>query len=140
MADYIGQADRLRDWNVLDIQNHPALTVGMLRSAGASIEKLVSEVDRLNLENFWLSKSQRADTNVRRMVEIPPVETGERVWYVGKYGSNICIKSGKVGRIEIQDGKAVVYVKSGGLGEYGRKVFGTFEDAEEAIKEGRIDV
>ena len=139
MSDYLGQADRLRDWNVLDIQNHPALTVGMLRSAGASIEKLVGEVDRLNLENFWLSKSQRADANIRRMVEIPPVENGDRVWYVGRYGSNICIKSGKVSRIEIQDGKAVVYVKNAGLCEYGKGVFKSFEDAEAYItKEGKV--
>jgi hypothetical protein len=137
VADYIGQAERLRDWTVLDIQNHPALTVGMLRSAGASIEKLVSEVDRLNLENFWLSKNQKSTGN--RIVELPPVNNGDNVWFIGRFNGNICIKRGRVGRIEIMEGKAVVYVKGIGTGEYGTKVFDSFEDAEAYVtKEGKV--
>ena len=56
MADYKAQVDRLRDWTVLDVQNRPALTIGMMRSAALTIEKLADEVKRLNLENFWLTE------------------------------------------------------------------------------------
>lgn len=56
MPDYKAQVDRLRDWTVLDMQNRPALTIGMMRSAALTIEKLDAEVKRLNLENFWLTE------------------------------------------------------------------------------------
>ena len=56
MSDYRDQVERLRNWTVLDMGNHPVLTLGMLRSAAATIEQLVAEVERLNLENFWLTE------------------------------------------------------------------------------------
>lgn len=58
MPDYKAQVDRLRDWTVLDVQNRPALTIGMMRSAALTIEKLEAEVKRLNLENFWLTEGK----------------------------------------------------------------------------------
>lgn len=55
MDDYRTQVARLRDWSVLDMQNRPALTIGMMRSAALTIERLSAEIERLNKENFWLT-------------------------------------------------------------------------------------
>lgn len=55
MADYKEQVYRLREWTVLDMQNRPVLTLGMMRSAALTIERLAAEVERLNKENFWLT-------------------------------------------------------------------------------------
>ena len=55
MEQYRKQVQRLRDWTVLDMQNRPVLTIGMMQSAALAIEKLVAEVERLNKENFWLT-------------------------------------------------------------------------------------
>ena len=56
MKDCDDQIYRLNNWSVVDIKNHPALTVGLLRSAAAEIERLSAENDRLHRENFWLSQ------------------------------------------------------------------------------------
>ena len=63
MNDYKGRVERLKEWNILDIQNHPTLTLGMMRSAAVSIMRLYDEVDRLNRENFWLSKNREDSYN-----------------------------------------------------------------------------
>ena len=139
MSDYIGQAERLRNWNVLDIQNHPALTVGMLRSAGAAIERLSDEVYRLNRENFWLSRNQKIAGEGKRIVELPPVDVGDVVWCVGSSGGCACIRSGKVSRLEVADGRVTVCVYGVGSGVYGKRVFGTKEEAMAAVVGGDKD-
>lgn len=63
MADYKEQVELLKEWNILDIQNHPTLTLGMMRSAAVSIMRLYDEVDRLNRENFWLSQNREVGNN-----------------------------------------------------------------------------
>ena len=40
MAEYREQVKHLREWTVLDIQNHPAHTIRMMRDAADTIEKL----------------------------------------------------------------------------------------------------
>ena len=47
MADYEEFVHRLREWTVLDMQNRPVLTLGMMRSAALVIEKLSAEVERM---------------------------------------------------------------------------------------------
>lgn len=63
MVDYKEQVELLKEWNILDIQNHPTLTLGMMRSAAVSIMRLYDEVDRLNRENFWLSQNREVGNN-----------------------------------------------------------------------------
>ena len=138
MSDYRGQAERLREWGVLDIQNQPALTVGMLRSAGAAIERLADEVDRLNHENFWLSRNQKPQEE-ERMMEVPPLNKGDRAWGIGgKFGKRY-VRSGIVSLIEIVDGEIVISVKGVCHGIYGKRVFSTRKDAEAAMMEERND-
>lgn len=140
MADYIGQAERLMDWNVLDIKNHPALTVGMLHSAAASIERLVSEVDRLNHENFWLSRQHESvpDMTKGRIIQMPPVELGDVVWLVKANQSKVvrC----RVCRIEIREGKVILLTKSRGCGVYGEDLFLTKEEAQAALERMKEEV
>jgi hypothetical protein len=133
MSDYRGQAERLREWNVLDIQNHPTLTLGMLRSAGAALERLSEENERLNHENFWLSKNQKSPEEQGRSVKLPPFDKGDKAWGINR---NKRVQSGMVGLIEIVDGKVVVAVKGVCRGVYGKDVFATKEEAEEAMKNG----
>ena len=136
MADYIGQADRLMDWSVLDIKNHPALTVGMLHSAAASIERLVSEVDRLNRENFWLSRQVSApDMNGGRMIQLPPVEIGDTVWLVRLRKEGRVVVRCTVCKMEIHGSKVFLITKSRGGGVYGEDVFLTKEEAEKALED-----
>ena len=134
MADYIGQAERLMDWSVLDIKNHPALTVGMLHSAAASIERLVSEVERLNRENFWLYRKQESvpDLPRGRTVQLPPVELGDTVW-LAKRNQNRVVRC-TIGKMEIHGDKVYLITKSRGGGLYGEDVFLTKEDAEKAME------
>jgi uncharacterized paraquat-inducible protein A len=40
MAEYREQVKHLREWTVLDIQNHPAHTIRMMQAAADTIEKL----------------------------------------------------------------------------------------------------
>lgn len=134
MSDYRARAERLLNWTVLDIQQEPCLTYGMMRSAGAAIEKLADEVDRLNRENFWLTKQQPA--SCARAVDIPPVDKGDCVWCIGIRGGNEYLKRGKVSRIEIVNGRAAISVKGVGMGEYGKRVFTSKEDAEARLTKG----
>lgn len=134
MSDYRARAERLLNWTVLDIQQEPCLTYGMMRSAGAAIEKLADEVDRLNRENFWLSKHQMSSD--KKMVELPPLDIGDDAWCVGRFGGNYCIKRGKVFRFEIRHGRVAIYVKGLGVGEYGERVFSSREDAEAHLAKG----
>ena len=79
----------------------------------------------------------RADGD-KRVVELPPVDKGDTVWCIGSAGGSVNIRSGKVSRLEIVDGRVFVYVHGVGSGLYGKRVFGTKEDAEAflASKEG----
>jgi hypothetical protein len=130
MSDYRGQVERLNNWLVPDILNAPALTLGMLRSAAASIERLCGEVDRLNHENFWLTKKQEPEVEQEGMTMLPPFKRGDMAWAIGGRGGNRYVQSGNVGLIEIIDGKIIVQVKYVGRGEYGKTVFATEEEAE----------
>ena len=58
MSDYQSRADMMRTWTVAEVKAQPHLAVGQLTSAAAIIEKLMDEVERLNRENFWLSKQE----------------------------------------------------------------------------------
>lgn len=135
MADYIGQAERLMDWSVLDIKNHPALTVGMLRSAAASIERLVSEVDRLNRENFWLSRQGSVPDLTRgRTIQLPPVELGDTVWLVRLRKDGRVVVRCTVCKMEIHGDKVYLITKSRGGGVYGEDLFKTKEEAQKALE------
>lgn len=63
MSDYQSRADMMRTWTVAEVKAQPHLAVGQLHSAAAIIEKLTGEVERLNRENFWLSKQEPATKN-----------------------------------------------------------------------------
>ena len=142
MSDYYrDQADRLLSWDVRDIRRQPELTMGMMRSAAAVIERLVTEIDRLNHENFWLSKNQKPQEEPgKQMVELPPLKKGDRAWGISCKGGNRYARSGPVTSLEIVDGRVVVSVNGVGKGHYGVNVFRTQEEtvaALERIQEGR---
>lgn len=139
MSDYYReQADRLLDWDIHDIKRQPELTMGMMRSAAAAIERLVTEVERLNHENFWLSKNQKEDPT-KQMVELPPLKNGDRAWGISCKGGNRYARSGPVTALEIVDGRVVISVNSVCKGHYGVNVFSTRKEtmaALERIQEG----
>lgn len=56
MSEHKEWVDRLNRWDVPNILEHPAITLGMLRTAAHIIEQLTKEVDRLNWENLWLTR------------------------------------------------------------------------------------
>lgn len=56
MSDYQKKADMLKTWTVAEVRAHPELAVGQLVSAAAAIERLGAEVERMNRENFWLTR------------------------------------------------------------------------------------
>ncbi len=134
MSDYKGQAERLNNWNVLDIKNHPALTVGMLRAAGAAIERLSDEVDRLNHENFWLTRNAQP-AEEKPATGIPPINKGDIVWGVGGKGGSCSVHKGRVSLMEVIDGEVIITVRNVCTGRYGERVFLTKEEAEAAVKE-----
>lgn len=134
MRDYQKKADMLKTWTVREVKMHPELVVGQLRSAAATIERLGSEVENMNRENFWLTWQRPAAG--AQSVEIPPVVKGDRVWCIGNRGGNAYLRRGKVDRVEIVDGRAAIYIHGVGMGEYGKRVFCTHEEAEAALKGG----
>ena len=131
MSDYRGQASRLMEWDVLDMQNQPALTIGMLRSAGAAIERLADEVDRLNHENFWLSRNVQQE---KPTSQLPPVNRGDVVWGLGTRGGHRYPQQGRVSIIEVIDGEAIIYVRHVCVGRFGECVFLTEEEAIKAAE------
>lgn len=131
MSDYQKRADMLKTWTLDEVKIFPELMLGQLRSAAATIERLGGELENMHRENFWLTKQQPASG--ARAVEIPPVDKGDCVWCIGNRGGNEYLKRGKVSRIEIVNGRAAIYVKCVGMGEYGKRVFTSKEDAEAAL-------
>lgn len=133
MSDYRGQAERLREWGVLDIQNQPALTVGMLRSAGAAIERLADEVDRLNHENFWLTRNAQPQQE-KKSSQLPPVNRGDIVWGLGTRGGYRYPQQGKISIMEVIDGEVIISVRNVCIGRFGESVFLTEEEAVKAAE------
>ena len=138
MIDYTEQVERLRDWTALNTKNQPALTVGMMRSAAATLERMGAELARLhqenlrlNQENFWLSQNQREPIK-KNMLELPPVGVGDSVFVIRKFGTDRRVGRARVCRMEIREGRVYLYAKGGGSGFFGEQVFGTQEDAENA--------
>ena len=76
MSDYQSRADMMRTWTVAEVKAQPHLAVGQLHSAAAIIEKLTGEVERLNRENFWLSKQEPATKN--STTQLPKVKLKDR--------------------------------------------------------------
>ena len=133
MSDYYrDQAARLLDWDVLDIQSHPTLTLGMTRSAAAAIERLLVEVERLNRENFWLSNKQYEKQ--ARLIELPPLKKGDQAWCVTRRGQTWYAKPGPIAAMDIEDGKVYIHVSWAGRGPWGERVFATQEEAMAALE------
>lgn len=131
MSDYQSRADMMRTWTVAEGKAEPHLAVGQLHSAAAIIEKLVDEVDRLNRENFWLTKQEPVpDMTKGRTIQLPPVELGDVVWLAKGDRVARC----RVCRMDIHEGKVRLITKSRGCGVYGEDLFLTKEEAEAALE------
>ena len=138
MSDYYrDMTARLLEWNVQDVKHQPELTLGMMRSAAATIERLAAEIERLNRENFWLTNKQREETT--RLVELPPLKKGDRAYTIGRNGGNWYVKPGPVMSMEVEDGKICIHVGWVGRGPWGERVFATREEAEAAMERLRKD-
>lgn len=138
MSDYQKKADMLKTWTVAEVRAHPELAVGQLVSAAAAIERLGAEVERMNRENFWLTREeQHADAGKKgSMIELPPVKVGDIAYGIGKRGNNQYIKQGEVTSIEWQSTQMIVSVKGVCRGKIGERVFCTAEEAQAALEAG----
>lgn len=134
MSDYRGQAERLLDWTVLDMQNQPVLTIGMMRSAAAAIERLVAENERLNHENFCLSRERKKEA-VKPASDMPPIKPGDSAWGIGRNGGNLFAKPGRIKSVFFDNGKVNVHIGWVGTGPWGEFAFATENEALAAIEE-----
>lgn len=137
MESYMKKAEMLKSWTAAEVKAQPVLVVGQLCSAAATIERLGAEVDRLNRENFWLTKTQ--ETKTARTITAPPLKRGDLAYAIGSRGGGLCIKQGPVSLVEIEDGRVMVHVKYAGCGRYGEQVFATREDAEMTLLRMKLE-
>lgn len=138
MSDYQKKADMLKTWTVAEVMAHPELAVGQLVSAAAAIERLGAEVERMNRENFWLTREeQKADAGKKcDTIELPPVKVGDTVYGIDRRGGGWHIKRGEVTSIEWQSSQVIVSVKGVCRGRMGERVFCTAEEAQAALEAG----
>ena len=136
MSDYRDRADMMRTWTVQEVKAEPHLAVGSLHSAAAIIEKLMDEVERLNRENFWLTKQEPVpDLTKGRTIQLPPVEVGDLLWGIGKRGGNRYVKPGRVTQMQIHGDKVYLVTTGGsGSGYYREQLFSTKEEALQALE------
>ena len=135
MSDYQSRADMMRTWTVAEVKAQPHLAVGQLTSAAAIIERLMDEVERLNRENFWLTKQEPVpDLNKGRTIQLPPVELGDTVWLVRLRKEGRVVVRCTVCKMEIHGDKVYLITKSRGGGVYGEDVFKTKEEAQKALE------
>ena len=133
MIDYQKKADMLKTWTVAEVRAHPELAVGQLVSAADAIERLGAEVERLNRENFWLTKQEPVpDMTKGRTIHLPPVELGDVVW-LAKANQSKVVRC-RVCRIEFHKGKVLLLTKSRSCGVYGDDLFLTKEEAQAALE------
>lgn len=136
MSDYQKKADMLKTWTVAEVRAHPELAVGQLVSAAAAIERLGAEVERLNRENFWLTREEQkvAAAEKGSMIELPPVKVGDTAYGIDRRGGGWHIKRGKVTSIEWQSTQVIVSVKGVCRGKIGERVFCTADEARAALE------
>lgn len=139
MTNYQKQADLLRAWTVDEVKAQPALALGQMHSAAATIERLGAEVDRLNKENFWLTKPAPdrllpRDTASGRVIELPPLEVGGIAWgFRRDKARRLIVVKGTVHHMEFDGEQVHIFAKYAFRGIYGKSVFSTQEEAKAAL-------